>query len=325
MKYIKFFTLLVGLIVALSVTGCTGTSPGPADREAPQLMAETPVQETVDDSSSQAMDERFYYNIRILAPEELEKMQISLKPDEHLIKNEQGDLIGVVSPRSLFLRGDLVQLQQGEKREGREFGRTDISEHLVEIAFGLDNAKLGLFKTDKDYQFWFDAFYTQDDVKFALELAKYLNSLSDTTQFEDEEVALGFLKSNYATIPYNYYNIKIVPKKMLDDFKDRRKTGDHLLKKADGTLIGMIGSDFLYLIDTLSPEERQHYIRKGVLYSMGMHGVSYNERDSFFYREEGLNRELSELDTHAIKLLYGGRLKTGMDIEEVRKTLGLTS
>jgi len=321
MKYIKILALLVCLIAALSITGCAGNTQGPEEREAPQSISE----ETASEPSSQTMDERFYYNIRILAPEELEKMRISLKSDEHLIRNEQGDLIGVVSPRSLFLRGDLVQLQRGEKKEGREFGRTDISEHLVEIAFGLDNAKLGLFKTDKDYQFWFDAFYTQDDVKYALELAKFLNSLSDTTQFEDEEVALGFLKSNYATIPYNFYNIKIVPKKMLDDFKDRRKAGDHLMKKTDGTLIGIIGLDFLYLIDTLSPEERQYYIKKGVLYSMGMHGVSYNERDSFFYREEGLNSELSELDSHAIKLLYGGRLKTGMDIEEVRKTLGLTS
>lgn len=324
MKYITPLTLLVCIIAALGITGCAGNTQSSADIGAPQTMSETPVQET-SSGPSQVSDERFYYNIRILAPEELEKMRISLKADEHLIRNEQGDLIGVVSPRSLFLRGDLVQLQQGEKREGREFGRTDISEHLVEIAFGLDNAKLGLFKTDKDYQFWFDAFYTQDDVKYALELAKFLNSLSDTTQFEDEEIALGFLKSNYATIPYNYYNIKVIPKKMLDDFKDRRKPGEHLLKRSDGTLIGIIGSNFLYLIDTLSPEERKYYIKKGVLYSMGMHGVSYNERDSFFYRVEGQNRELSELDTHAIKLLYGGRLKTGMDIEEVRKTLGLTS
>ena len=58
---------------------------------------------------------------------------------------------------------------------------------------------------------------------------------------------------------------------------------------------------------------------------MGLHGTSFNDRESFFYREDGLNQNLSDLDLEAVRLLYGGRLKSGMDLEETRKTLGIST
>lgn len=270
-------------------------------------------------------ENRYYYNIKIISPTDLESMQKEIKPDEYLIHNDKGALIGIVSPRSLYIRGDLVQLQRDTGREGRVFDKTDVAEHLIDITFGIDNAKLDLFKTDKDYQIWFDAFYTNDDVDYMLKKVAELNGLSDTTQFEDEEVALGFLKSNYETIPYNYYNIKIVPENMLDDFKDKRTSDEHLIKDDNGKLIGIVGNDHLYLLETLTTQDRQYYMLWGLLYSMGLHGTTYSEQDSFFYRGKNPNKSLSDLDTEAIRLLYGGRLKSGMSMEETKKTLGLES
>ena len=278
-----------------------------------------------DTAGSLADGDRYYYNIRIIPPSALKSMEKELKTDEYLIHNEKGDLIGVVSPKALYLRGDLVQLEQNSGRSGKEFDKTDIASHLVDIAFGFDNAKLALFKSDKDYKFWFDAYFTNADLDAAKKFAQMFNSLSDSTQFEDEEVALGFLMNNYADIPYNFYNIKIIPENMLEDFKDDRAQSDHLIKQSDGTLIGIAAADHLYLLDTLKEDERQYYIRKGVLYSMGLHGTSFNDKESFFYRESGLNQNLSDLDKEAIRLLYGGRLKTGMDLEETKKTLGISS
>lgn len=138
-----------------------------------------------------------------------------LNSDESLIRNENGDIIGIVSPRKLYIRGDLVDLQKETGKAGKTFDKTDVAEHLVDIVFGNDNAKLNLFKSNKDYQFWLDAYYTSDDTQYLLELAKLLNTLSDTTEFEDEELALRFLKTNYADVPYNFYNIKIIPKRCL--------------------------------------------------------------------------------------------------------------
>ena len=89
------------------------------------------------------------------------------------------------------------------------------------------------------------------------------------------------------------------------------------------TVIGEITLDIDR--DSLTEEERRFYITKGVLYSMGLHGTSFTNRESFFYRDDKLNQELSDLALEAIRLLYGGRLKTGMDLEETRKTLGLTT
>ena len=269
-------------------------------------------------------DERYFYNIKIISPDDLEKIKTEISKDEYPIQNENGDLIGIVSPKVLYLRGDLIELQRGSEKGSRVFGKQDVAEHLIDIAFGNDNSKMSLFKSDKDYQFWLDAYYNGDDTTYLLKLAKLLNSLSDTTQFEDEELALGFLKTNYEKVPYNYYNIKIIPQKMLDEYEDDRKSGEHLIKDTDGKLIGMVGGEYLYLLDTLTPEVRQHYMLYGVLYSMGMHGTTYSEPDSFFYQVGGIqNKELSELDKEAIKLLYGGRLKTGIDMDEMRKTLGL--
>lgn len=279
-----------------------------------------------DDNSNIEDEDRYFYNIRIIAPEDLENLKNEITSDEYPIYNENNDLIGIVSPRKLYIRGDLVELQKGERKTGKIFDKTDVAEHLVDITFGNDNSKLNLFKSDKDYQFWMDAFYTTDDTEFLLKLAPVLNSLSETTQFEDEELALGFLKTNYADVPYNYYNIKIIPQKMLDDYKDERKSNERLIKDPEGKLIGIVADDHQYLLDSLSTEDRHYYMLYGILYSMGMHGTTYSEKDSFFYQVGGVrNTGLSDLDKEAIKLLYGGRLKSGVNMEETKKTLGLDS
>jgi hypothetical protein len=325
MKSISVTLMIIIITGILFSAGCTAPQPGQNDSiiEEPARAHSKPVNLSSSDLAPDS--ERYYYNIRIVPPSVLTTMQKELGPDEYLMHNEKDDLIGIVSPKSLFLRGDLVQLEQNDgARTGKDFDKTDIAEHLTDIAFGFDNAKLVLFKTDRDYKFWFDGYYSKTDLQTAKEFAKFFNSLSDSTQFEDEEITLGFLMKNYAEIPYNFYNIKIIPAKMLDDFKDNRADTDHLLKDSDGTLIGIISTDHLYLLDSLKEEDRQYYIKKGVLYSMGLHGTSFQDRESFFYRESGKNRNLSDLDTEAIRLLYGGRLKTGMDLEETRKTLGLT-
>lgn len=281
-------------------------------------------QEKDESTASSSDDDRYFYNIRIVAPSDLESLKNEIHADEYPIYNENGDLIGIVSPRKLYIRGDLVDLQKETGKTGKTFDKTDVAEHLVDIVFGNDNAKLNLFKSNKDYQFWLDAYYTTDDTKYLLELAKLLNTLSDTTEFEDEELALGFLKTNYADVPYNFYNIKIIPQKMLDEFKDNRKSDERLIKDSEGKLIGIVGNDHLYLVDSMSFDDRKYYMLYGTLYSMGMHGTTYSEKDSFFYQVGGVrNTELSDLDKEAIKLLYGGRLKTGIDMEEMKKTLGL--
>lgn len=89
-------------------------------------------------------DTRYYYNIRIVAPSDLETLKNEITADEYPIYNENGDLIGIVSPRKLYIRGDLVDLQKDTDRSGKTFDKTDVAEHLVDITFGNDNAKEGV-------------------------------------------------------------------------------------------------------------------------------------------------------------------------------------
>nr|WP_319538008.1 hypothetical protein [uncultured Methanospirillum sp.] len=267
-----------------------------------------------------------YYNIRIVPASELEKLQKEMGPDEYLVKNDKDYVLGIVSSKGLILRGDLMQVERETGTSGKEFDKEDVVLHLFDITFGLDNSKIKLFKSDKKYQFWLDGYYTDSEISYVKNLSKLFNSLSGTTEFEDEEVTLGFLQSNYEVVPYNYYNIKIITDKMLQQYyDDKKKDSDHLIKNKNGVLIGIVNDDYVYLVNTLSEEEQRYYILKGLLYSMGLHGVSYKNKESFFYRNEGMNRELSELDKEAMKILYGGGLKTGDTLETARKTFGLST
>lgn len=329
--------LIAVLILIVLISGCTQTD-GKNTQNASVAHPSSPTSAPLVTPSSGSdvtgkggsEEQKYYYNIRIVPPSVLDQMQKEMAKGEYVIHNEQGDAIGIVSSQSLLLRGDLMQLEQNSGRSGKDFSKTDIANHVLDIAFGQDNSKLVLFKSDKDYEFWFDAYYTQSDVDYVLNLSKQLNTLSGTTQFKDDEVTRGFLNTNYAVIPYNYFNIHVISQKVIQDYYDHRTDGnghadDHLIKNKDGVLIGLVAQNYLYLSDEVNEEDRHYYILKSLLYAMGMHGTSYTDKDSFFYRDEGANKELDDLDKEGIKLLYGGGLKSGMSLEETKKTLGLTT
>lgn len=335
MKRLLLCLLALGLLSAVMIAGCTSnassetpvtTATPTQDEEPREVMPEsgdiTGVSTITGETSGDGAGNSFF-NIRIVPASELDKLQKEMGADDSLVKNDRDYVIGIISPRGLVIRGDLLQVEQEEGIVGREFDKTDVSLHLIDITFGLDNSMISLFKSDKDYKFWFDGYYTNTEVAYVKEIAKLLNSASGTTQFEDEEVALGFLQTNYEDVPYNFYNIKIITRKMLDKFYDDKKEKDHLFKDKDGKLIGIVNTDYLYLVDELSEDEEKYYILKGLLYSMGMHGISYKNTESFFYREEGKNQRLSDLDIEAIRLLYGGGLKSESSLEDTKKTLGL--
>lgn len=338
MKRIALFVLLIVLISTVLMAGCTAQSgvknsanegvPSPTEtlQDNVHTQSQTATNaKTVSSQSGSSHDKAgdSFFNIKIVPATELDKLQKEMSPDESLVKNDKEYVIGIISSKGLTLRGDLLQLEQSQGISGKEFDKTDVALHLLDITFGLDNSKINLFKTDKKYKFWFDGYYTDSEVAYVINLSKKLNTISGTTQFEDEEATLGFLQTNYAVVPYNFYNIKTVTSKMLKQLYDDKKDSDHLFKDKNGVLIGIVNSDYLYLIDTLNEDDQKYYILKGLLYSMGLHGISYQNKESFFYRNEDMNKNLSDLDIEAIRLLYGGGLKSGNTLEDAKKTIGI--
>ena len=159
-----------------------------------------------------------------------------------------------------------------------------------------------------------------------LSFAKMFNNLSETTEFEDESVMRGDLKDNYEEIPYHYYNIKLVPMKYLNEYKEDKyqSSNEELIKDSNGKMIGFMTADYLYLWDDLKPAEKDYYLKKCLLWSCGLHGLSTTDPDSFFSSKPNISADFSDLDKEAMKLLYGGRLNNNMKPDMVKKALDIS-
>ena len=324
MKNEKIIVLILMIILVIAGSACVSQQQVSSDNADEKQSTESKLVTDSEEVSVQAeVVPEYYFNIQIVSPSALEELKFRKGTDAHLITDENEALIGIVTPKTLYLRGDLYKIQEENRSDDITLTKNDISNHLIDIAYGLDNSKISKWQTDKDYKFWFDANYNKDDIEYVLEFAQLFNSLSETTQIEDENVERGFLPDNYAKIPYNYYNIRIIPKLMLEEFKDTRKSTDKLIKDNEGNLVGMVNLNYLYLRNDLTSEERETYLQKGILWSLGFHGTTYENKDSYFYPKYTQGEQLSMIDKEAIRLMYGGKLKPGMDLDETKAILGL--
>jgi len=136
----------------------------------------------------------------------------------------------------------------------------------------------------------------------------------------------GDLKDNYEKIPYHYYNIRIVPMKYLNEYKDDKykSSAEEIVKDKNGKMIGFLTAEYLYLWDGLNPAEREYYVTKSLFWSCGLHGETSTRTDSYFYKNLNTSANLSYLDKEAIILLYGGRLSNDMKPDRIRKALDIS-
>jgi len=266
------------------------------------------------------------YEIKIISPELLKTILINAGADDQILKAGPGMTLGISTPQVLYIRGDLQSDDYLLQNRNITDIKEKITEHLITIVFGRDNSDISLLESDLDYMIWFDEEYTDDDINTTMEFARSFNNLSTTTQLEDESVIRGELKNNYKEIPYHYYQIKITTRQFLDEYKkDKYKSStEELLKDKSGTLIGIIAPGYVYLWDGLEGKERSYYIKKALFWNLGLHGETSTEPDSFFYTRANSSASLSDLDKDAIQLLYGGRLKTGMNADDIRKALDIS-
>lgn len=264
------------------------------------------------------------YEIRLVSPDILQNVNINSEDIDHVIKIGPGQLLGIATPQAMYLNANLHSDEYLLINRDNTDYKEKITEHLISIMYGKDTANNTLLQKDPDYMFWFDEEYINDDVNTALAFAREFNNLSTTAQFEDESVQKGSLKDNYEVIPYHYYRISITKRVSLDDYKkDKYKpTKEELIKDKNGTLIGINGPDYVYLWNGLEGKEREYYLKKAIFWNAGLHG-EVSEPDSFFSEKANSSAQLSELDKDAIKLLYGGRLSSGMNADSVRKALDI--
>jgi hypothetical protein len=263
------------------------------------------------------------YQIKLISPNLLQTIIQNQDPDDVILKVKPGEPIGIATPQILYIRGDLQSDTYLLRNRNTVDMKNIIIDHLLDISFGRDNANLRTLEKDRKYMIWFDSGYTSEDIEHSLQFARMFNNLSATTQFEDEEVMKGELKNNYETVPYYYYDIKIIPKQSLENYQDDKydSSREEILNDENDNLVGILSNDSVLLWDGLEKDTRQYYITKALLWHLGLHGESTRYPDSFFSPEANISKALSDMDKSALELLYGGRLKANMTADEVRKTL----
>ena len=265
------------------------------------------------------------FEVRIVSPEVMNTVKQNRKSTITVLKIKKGLDIGLVTDGILYLRGDLDEKNFPLNETNDVDLKDKIGLHLADIVFGSDNTKIDLFNNKKKYLIWFDTMYTRKDLDDMNRYINLINDLSPSKNFEDEEIGLPSYQPNYNPVPYNYYKISFIDQDLMSDKIDNRKTdSEKLLKEENGETVGLVSIDHLWLLDTLKNQKRSYFLLKGLLFSMGFHGESQN-KNSFFYRSNFSNVNLSSLDKDAFILMYGGRIYSGMDMEGVRKALGLSS
>ncbi|HWQ67092.1 MAG TPA: hypothetical protein VN372_09490, partial [Methanospirillum sp.] len=267
-----------------------------------------------------------FYDIQLISPEFLSQLIANADDGDEILKAGPGMTVGLYTPRVLYLRCDIASDEFLIESRKKSNTKDEITQHLIDISFGNDNANLSLLKDDRKYQFWFDSSYNQDDINTTREFAHTFNNLSTTVQFEDESTMLGDLKDNYENKPYHHYNIKMVPMKYLDEYKDKKysSSAEEIVKDKNGKMIGFLTAQYLYLWDGLSLVDRRYNILRSIYWSCGIHGESSSQPDSFFYKKANTSSSLSLMDQEAIKVLYGGRLTNDMKPDLIRKALDIS-
>jgi len=265
------------------------------------------------------------FEIKIVSPNMLNNVIQNNKHKVTTLKIKKGLNIGVIIPGTLYLRGDLNEKIFPFNETADDDTKIKIGQHLTNIVFGLDNHKIDLFSGSQKYLIWFDAMYTKQDLLDMNDFINQFNDLSETVSIEDEEIGLPTYHPNYNPVPYQYYKIGFVDNDLFSEKLDDRKTDtEQLLKNEKGDIVGIVSKDRLWLQSYLKGDERRYFLLKGLLFSMGFHGESI-DKDSFFYKLNYRDTNLSSMDTDAIKLVYGGRIKKDMDMDSIKKALGFPS
>lgn len=263
------------------------------------------------------------FEVRIVSPEMLESVIINGDSSIIPLKVERGLYIGAISQGILYLRGDLSKDEFPVLDNDNQNTEKMTAQHLIDITFGLDNAETDLFDDSYDYMVWIDSMYTKLDLQAIQEYISIINELSQTITFEDDEIALPSYQPNYQPIQYLYYKISFVDRDLFDELLDNRDSAiEQLMKDKNGNIVGIVRKNHLTLLSDLSGDERKHFLMRGLLFSMGFHGESM-DLDSFFNPDNVTSTHLSPLDKEAIKLMYGGRLPAGLDINGIKKSLGI--
>lgn len=195
------------------------------------------------------------------------------------------------------------------------YNNEEIRAHFIDSAFGPRSGKLFRWQTEL-VDVSISGMFHDSDKKVINNLAWIFNELSTTTRMVGEVEV-----DRSAHIMVNF-----VPENSIRQLKSE-DTLSSVSEPGTGIIGYMIlpgagtGDVVIYMNSELVGDVRDHLLLRSVLYGLGFYGESLKYRDSIFFRQGYTTTHMSGIDESALKLMYGGRIRSGMSVEEVRRAL----
>jgi len=193
----------------------------------------------------------------------------------------------------------------------KTYTSTQISEHLMDIAFGPDNSKI--VKPTKDLMaIACTGSYTDSDVALLTSFINQFNIQSSTTKLSDNIQFTG--KGDIL--------LDFLPETTLSQIELTNTT--YVYRDFDTGAIYFIRTDEkIFLNADLNGNKQSRWMLRAVLYDMGFQGESAKYPDSIFYSGDNNVGQLSTIDWRAVQLMYGKKITNGMTKSAAKTLLGL--
>jgi hypothetical protein len=200
----------------------------------------------------------------------------------------------------------------------QEFSSADIGNHLIEIAFGPDNAVIER-PDNAVLSATVSGSYTDNDVLLLKNFTRQFNDYSVTTKISENinfdnpaDIWLDFLPSD----SLSQINID----KSTTVYKNIQ-TGTIYFIQTSYFVTQTTSGSKTYVNDDLTGNERQKWELRALLFNLGFVGKSTTYPDSLFNDGATNASRLSTIDLDSLQLMYGKKITNGMTKANVRNTL----
>jgi hypothetical protein len=196
------------------------------------------------------------------------------------------------------------------------YSSTDIGNHLVDIAFGLNNN--GIQKLNGNaVPVSVSGFYTNDDTALLDNFTNQFNIYSETTQLAQNvsfDTGSGGIRLDF--IPQSALLQMPIDKTTV--YYKNDSNGDYYFLQTSQNEITSKNAVKTYIDSDLTGNDRERWTLRALLFNLGFFGTTTKYPNSLFYAGSTNATQPSSIDWDAIQLMYSNKITNGMSKGTVR-------